>query len=456
MNLQFIVPLIYPCGLVAFLWSLSRPHIGVYYLTLVLPLQTLRYQVSGYPLGAQIVDIVLLGILIGVCNQRRGEDFEQFPLRWILLLVTAYSYLSLWYGSFYQGWAWPIALDDVRFSLWRNWAEFAAICILSFAAIRTRKQIETVVFLMCLTSLALSWDFYLVMSSRDVSHYSWNLRYAGVLGYANPNGLAAFEAIFLLFIFGLYNKQLPLKLKIIIPPAVIACSYGLLFAFSRGAYAGMACGVVALGVMRRSLLAVVGIMVLAGALLMPSAVTDRIVGSYAQAADSTEASLDTSAMDRIQIWQNAIEFIKSSPLLGTGFNTYAFMHPMGYSDTHNLYLKLMLEQGAVGLLLFLVLLWKLFHRGYTLFRDGTDPFFSFLGLGFATSVVGTAVVNVFGDRWSYLQVDSYLWILLAVVCRAWALTESPEETDVPATEPAFSIRSVLTAGTAAPAVAPNS
>jgi hypothetical protein len=38
------------------------------------------------------------------------------------------------------------------------------------------------------------------------------------------------------------------------------------------------------------------------------------------------------------------------------------------------------------------------------------------------------VVNAFGDRWSYIQVDSYWWILMALVCRACQLeTEDQAE-----------------------------
>jgi hypothetical protein len=33
-------------------------------------------------------------------------------------------------------------------------------------------------------------------------------------------------------------------------------------------------------------------------------------------------------------------------------------------------------------------------------------------------MLGAMVVNAFGDRWSYIQVDSYWWILLALVGRA--------------------------------------
>jgi O-antigen ligase len=98
------------------------------------------------------------------------------------------------------------------------------------------------------------------------------------------------------------------------------------------------------------------------------------------------------------------------------------MHRVGsLEDTHNYYLKVWLEEGAIGLLLFLVLLGEMIRQGYTLFRSSPDRFLSSLGLGFAACMVASAVANIFGDRWTYQQIVSYWWILLAVVGRAQLL-----------------------------------
>jgi O-antigen ligase len=425
MDLQLIVPLLYPAAWLAFALSFKRPEVGVYYLTLILPLQTLRYQLQGYLLGAQIVDLVLFGVLIGLWINGRLE-LSTFSMRGILLLVSVYSYLSLWWGSYFLGCGMPISLADPRFAVWREWAEFGVICALTFAAIKTVKQIQTVLFLMSMTAFLLSWDFFQTVSAHDVSRYSWNLRYSGVLGYANANGFAAFETMFILLLLGLVGSGLSTKLKLLIGPALIACSYGLLFAFSRGAYLGFACGTIVLGALRRKFLTVLVFAALAACFLLPSAVSDRIGATYTVGEATTEKTLDNSAEERVVLWQIAIDVISAHPLLGTGFNTFAFMHPLGFKDTHNLYLKVLLEQGAVGFVLFLVMLSKMIRQGYDLFRRSTDPFLASLGLGFTVTVVGALIMNVFGDRWSYLQVDSYLWILLALVCRGRLLSSEPQ------------------------------
>jgi O-antigen ligase len=130
------------------------------------------------------------------------------------------------------------------------------------------------------------------------------------------------------------------------------------------------------------------------------------------------------------IWQDALELVKSFPLRGTGFDTYRLLHrSLGFGDTHNYYLKILVEEGLLGFLIFMALLWKMFQVGYDLFRNSSEPLYSSLGLGFATCMVGLAVVNFFGDRWSYQQVNSDIWILLAVVCRARLLSDEAATED---------------------------
>ena len=74
-----------------------------------------------------------------------------------------------------------------------------------------------------------------------------------------------------------------------------------------------------------------------------------------------------------------------------------------------------------------------------MFRSSPDRFLSSLGLGFAACMVASAVANFFGDRWTYQQIVSYWWVLLAVVGRAQLLSfEAVLETQeaLPPLEPA--------------------
>ena len=79
--------------------------------------------------------------------------------------------------------------------------------------------------------------------------------------------------------------------------------------------------------------------------------------------------------------------------------------------------------GIIGLVLFLALLLSMFGSGLRLFRLEQDPFLRSLGLGFSAMIVGAMVLNLFGDRWTYLQVNGFVWVLLGCVARSRSMSQ---------------------------------
>jgi O-antigen ligase len=149
--------------------------------------------------------------------------------------------------------------------------------------------------------------------------------------------------------------------------------------------------------------------------------------------------LDSSAEDRVTIWQDAMQIFHEDPIFGTGFNTYAFMGRVGpYTDTHNYYVKVLIEEGIIGLLIFLWLLRMACKMSWSLFRRASDPVISALGCGLFAMMICVVIVNFFGDRWTYLQVNGFLWVILGLAARGLQLInqekESQEEAE-PTTQP---------------------
>jgi len=90
--------------------------------------------------------------------------------------------------------------------------------------------------------------------------------------------------------------------------------------------------------------------------------------------------------------------------------------------------KVLVETGVVGLVLFLWLLAKMYRLGYRVFRAAKEPFWAAIGLGFLTMLVSGIFLNFFGDRWTYQQVTGFFWILLGCVIRGWILVREEEVT----------------------------
>jgi putative inorganic carbon (hco3(-)) transporter len=289
--------------------------------------------------------------------------------------------------------------------------------------------------LIAFATLLVNRSFYSTMADRDTSHFSYDVRDAGLLGYAGVNGLAAFEGMVATFLLGIYAYTKNKTAKIGILLVVATCGYCLLFSFSRGGYVGFLAGVVTVGLFKaRWLLVAVVVVFISWQTLLPASVKERITMTRADAAEGQE--FDSSAQERIDLWQDAMELFKMNPLTGAGFQTYGYMGRVGdFRDTHNYYLKVLAETGVVGIVLYLVLLWRLFQSGTTLLFGTDDPFLRGIALGFMGLLVTVIVGDIFGDRWTYQQVDGYLWVILGLVLRGSAgFEEKPKETEGEAIE----------------------
>jgi putative inorganic carbon (HCO3(-)) transporter len=426
LGLQGGIPiLLYVGGMIAFLLAACwRPQLGLYFLVTLLPLQTVRYHLHEYVLGDQFVDVVLLGIILGLLFRRDGTGFIKTPLTRYFVLLGVFLYISLWMGSSYLGAANPLSISDPRVSDWKNYLELPLLFVVVASTVRDTKQMKILILLMGLSFLMVNRSFYTTVNDRDFSTFSYDVRDAGVVGYAGVNGLAAFEAQFMLFLLSIYTFQKQKWIKLGILGVVLTGIYCLLYSFSRGGYLAFLVGLMFLGILKeRKILLAMLVLLIAWQVLLPTSVQQRVSMTYDQ-----HGQLDASAQTRVDLWQDAMTLFRDNPVLGTGFNTYAYLGRVGYyTDTHNYYLKVMVETGVIGLLLFLWLVWRMFALGFRLFRTAEDPFLQALGLGFAVMMIGAVVLNLFGDRWTYMQVNGFLWVLLGCVVRGQMILQRAQQ-----------------------------
>ena len=67
--------------------------------------------------------------------------------------------------------------------------------------------------------------------------------------------------------------------------------------------------------------------------------------------------------------------------------------------------------------LFVIVLVVAFRSGWRLWKAGKEGFEKGLGLGFMGCVLACASTNLFGDRWSYVEMGSYFWVFWGLVDR---------------------------------------
>src|SRR5208282_5441268 len=128
---------IYIGAVISCAWSLMRPQMGIYYLVVVFPLQTLRYEAMAFPFGAQIIDLVLLSVVIGMYMHGEAPLFSGMPMKRLILVFAACWYVSLWRGSYLWGLPWPLSIGDPRFSDWKCIIEMSVLAFVAFAVIES-------------------------------------------------------------------------------------------------------------------------------------------------------------------------------------------------------------------------------------------------------------------------------------------------------------------------------
>jgi putative inorganic carbon (hco3(-)) transporter len=422
------------CVLLSIFW---RPIVGIFYLLPLIPLQTLRYRLNDLPLGGSVMGVMLVAVALGLL--RRGQPiFPKSPwTKWVCIYFL-FSFVSLVLGSFYLGRPLPLPGDE-RFGVWQDFILLPVMLLLVAAVKPTRKEIVAIVIVMCLATLALDHNFWDAVSGRDFSTYSDDIREASSMGYAGSNGLAAFEAqvVGLLLALAAFEKRFLWRIGYYGLASFSAIC--LMYSLSRGGYIALLAGCLFLGLFKqRKLLIFLALFAFTWTSLVPGAVQQRVQMSYDQ---QTEA-LDNSAETRLTLWEGALDVFRTSPIIGTGFDTYAYMELTKrtdgvqgyYEDTHNIFVKVLVETGILGLLIFLWFLLKTFRVGFHLFRRAKDPFFASLGLGLCAWMVCAVAANCFGDRWTYPQVSGFMWVLCGLVSQA-LLIENTE----PAVDPVAAV-----------------
>lgn len=426
------IPLIAYLGFwVMILVSLGgRPLLGLYYMIPFLPYRTMRDHFLDYPLGSNVLTILVFAVIIGALIQ--GKHLPKSRLYLVWLVMAVYLYLSLWIGTALGHAPAPLWLNDVNFVTWKDYVLIPLVFVAAGLVIEDRKAIRTVVLITAISLVFIDRSCLLESMSRTWSSFDEDKRGGGPLAYGS-NQTAAFLAQFAMFFWGFTQFVKRKKMKLFGYVLVATTIFATMYTFSRGAYLAILFTVLVLGLLKdRKLLLVLTVFLLTWQTVVPTAVRERVTMT-----ENSNGQLEASAQERVDLWSNAWNSIQRSPIVGNGFATFQLgEHVDNLKDTHNWYVKVMVETGIIGLSMALFLLQQMLALSYRLFRRATDPLYQGLGLGLLLAVCSCMVANLFGDRWTYLEITALLWVLVAAAARASNLIESdltPElATDTPA------------------------
>lgn len=415
----------YVLGVICFFLAISgRVKWALCLVIFLAPLRNIIEKIHQFPFGRDFLDILVMAMLVGwVLGAFAGHRkvFDKSLINPAAILLIIYSFLSLWRGYAYLQYYDFFNPLDPRVQDWKNFSMLPILFFLTLNNIHDKKWIERIVMIMCLSIVFV--NLYTVRQVMDFSGLVSREKINATFVYLGPNEVAAFYNQISVILLSLYFAMKKGIKKIFLIVLICINVYCVTFLFSRGAYIGLVVGLFILFAMKRPLLLIplLGILI-CWQTVLPQEVKERI-----EMTTNEYGQLDVSAENRILVWQQSMELFKTDPILGVGFGGFRYLG-FALKDTHNIYLKILAEQGIIGFFVFIALIFSFFCEGWKLFRRGDDDLARALGLGFSIGVLVLLVNNMFGDRWSYFQLSAFLWVFAGLVAR---LNAGTQETPAP-------------------------
>ena len=381
---------------------------------LLLPLRNVVEKLQDFPAGNQLIDLLLMSMIVGwvvttVLN--RKSMFAPTYLNISISFMIIYMSFSMLLGNnFLHGSMLSIDLGESRVQDWKNFCLFPLLFFITVNNIQDKVWVRRIFLTICFTMVIM--NYYLTSQINDYSSLVSRNKIHGTFEFLGPNEVAAFYNEYTIILMAIYFSMKRSLGKWLLLALIYVNVYCILFLFSRGAYLGFSAGMAILFAIKNKKFLIPLILVLVfWQAVLPDKVIQRIKGTTDE-----YGQLDESAGTRVLIWREGMELFRENSLMGVGFGV--FRH-LGFSlgDTHNIYVKLLIEQGIVGLLIFLVVILCFVRIGWMLYQKGDDDFSKGLGLGLAVCMVVVLVNNFFGDRWTYFEMSGYLWVFAGLAAR---------------------------------------
>jgi O-antigen ligase len=218
---------------------------------------------------------------------------------------------------------------------------------------------------------------------------------------------------------------------------------GLFFAYSRGAWAALLAGILAVWTIRRKLVGwLIATAVIAVIISTAWLVTDKYYLRFAPDHDRTvfhtdfgehmSATVnmkDVSTAERFYRWVAGARMLAEKPATGFGPNTF-YPHYQQYtvrsfetwvsanpehSTVHNYFLLVASEQGIAGLALFCILFFGMIIYTQRLYHTLQDRFYKMIALTAGVVLVMIGVINFMSDMIETDKIGGLFWLCLGVI-----------------------------------------
>lgn len=378
-----------PLYLIAVVWTLVRPRTALYLLPFAVPWGSLdTIQILFNVTSADVLVILLAVSWLASFAIRyhyyhtHGSgplDYDSFgSVPRYLLLALVVLLIAMLLSA--------ITATSLKSSLKEivKWVELLIVLALGIMYLRTRRQIWTLVVMLCLAAISQSF-MGLAQNYLDLGPNSFirdsALRVYGTFGQPNP--FAGYINMALPIVISLLILGKNWAMRILSGVAVVLLGYVEYLTQSRGGEIAIVVAILfilTVGVWGlRKLMAVAGFGFLC---LVAAYLADRIPQHYIQPilsklglvriSLSAPSAADYATAERLAHWIAGINMFLSHPITGVGIGNYPdvydayhvtiFVNSLGHA--HNYYINIAAETGSIGLAAFLLFLMALFTAGW--------------------------------------------------------------------------------------------
>src|SRR3989338_2530006 len=428
-TLKNIAPIIfYLGGVVLFFRAITgKVQWALLCVVFLLPLRNVVEKLQDYPLGNQFLDILIFSIIVGWVVSSLGPKkglMEKTPINASAISLILYTFISLFFGAEYLGLDSFFDISDPRVQSWKNFCMLPVLYFITVNTVREKKEIWKVFTVMCAAMVLMGY-----YTSSQVSWFSSLLsrgKITGTFQFLGPNEVAAFYNQYTIILLSVYFFMKKGGKKTLLLLLILLNTYCMMFMYSRAAYLAAAVVLFLLFAFKKKWLLVPLLLV---ALFWQVALPEKAVQRFEETTD-VSGELEDSAERRLLIWDKGMELFRENSLVGIGHGVFG---QLGYDlgDTHNIYVKILVEQGIVGMLIFAILIFTFLSEGFRLYKNGDDDLSKGLGLGFVICVFVLLVNNIFGNRWSYLELSAYFWIFAGLVARLNIISQEGNSSQQP-------------------------
>lgn len=421
-RLKEILPLsLYLGGLICGFRAMSgKTNWALMFIVFLLPLRNVVDRLQAFPGGTQFTDFLIFSLLVGwIVQTKQRSLFSPSAINLPAMLMPSYLLISLFLGNSYMGT--EFSLNDGRVQDWKNFTLMPILFFVVANTVKDKKEVWRIFGVMAFVMFIVA--YYTNDQVKWFSSLESRVKITGTFQFLGPNEVAAFFNSYVMIMLSVYFAMKHSRNKYLLLVVILVSMYCILFTYSRAAYAAFAAGLFLLFAIKNQKYIIP--LVLAGLLwqtVLPEKAIERFKGTK-----NKYGELDESSQRRINIWETAMDLYQKNPVTGIGYGVFRNLD-LDLGDTHNIYVKILVEQGMIGLALFLLAIFCFMREGLVLFRRGDDQMCRALGLGLFVCMFVLMINNFFGDRWSYLEPNSYLWVFGGLVSRLNNLGREPAAT----------------------------